>query len=216
MEVTNFSLFPTRLVTIQFPNTNKLNDDLYELFQRRDEFGGSFNMHPDAMNLLKLVETEPAIVQLRDLFLQGLNQWLSAVTQPRPESAELVMFSNYAKQGEYTLIHNHNADLVGIYYARTADYARPAVQLPGEDDDYFYPGDGVLVLHDPRFNSNLAATGDHDHVRVHPRPGLMLLFPAYLWHSVSPHVGEFDRLSFSMNFTLRSSDGSKAVRHRLS
>ena len=31
----------------------------------------------------------------------------------------------------------------------------------------------------------------------------MLLFPGYLWHSVTPHLGEFRRLAFSVNFRLR-------------
>ena len=53
-----------------------------------------------------------------------------------------------------------------------------------------------------------------DHVKVFPRPGLMLIFPAYVWHSVTPHRGEFHRLAFSMNFTLRWPAGS-AEQHSL-
>ena len=59
------------------------------------------------------------------------------------------------------------------------------------------------MLHDPRLNANLVGLGHRDHVKVFPRPGLMLLFPAFLWHSVTPHLGELPRLSFSMNVTLR-------------
>jgi len=215
MDVNHFALFPTRLLTIQFPDTQSLNEDLCELLQRDIRFGDSFNMHPDALNLLSLVETEPAIARLRDMFLEGLNQWLTAAEMARPAAVDLVMFSNYARQGEYTVIHNHNADIVGIYYARTTGYDHPVIEFPSANDDYFDPGDGVLVLHDPRFNANLAAAGDDDHVRVFPRSGLMLLFPGYLWHSVSPHLGNFHRLSFSMNITLRQQDGSHAVRHVL-
>ena len=45
---------------------------------------------------------------------------------------------------------------------------------------YFDAGDGVLVLHDPRFNANLTAVCSRDHIKVVPRPGLMLIFPNYV------------------------------------
>ena len=215
MVVTDYALFPTRLVTLQLPDAAALNDALCDLFRRRAELADDFNMHPDALNLLGLAATVPAIARLRDLFLEGLKRWLQADRVTGPEAVDLVLFSNYARQGEQTLVHNHNADLVGVYYARTADHDRPPVQQPDAGDDYFDPGDGVLLLHDPRFNANLAAAGHRDYVRVHPRPGLMLIFPAYLWHSVTPHHGEFRRLSFSMNFTLRWPGGAAAERHAL-
>ena len=215
MEVTDYSLFPTRLVTIQFSDTDPLNQSLCDLFHERSEFADGFNMHPDALNLLRLADTVPAIAQLRSMFLEGLKRWLAFERVARPEGAELVLFSNYASKGELTLVHNHNADLVGIYYARTANHDRPPIQQADGEDDYFEVGDGVLVLHDPRFNANLTAICNRSHVKVFPRPGLMLIFPSYLWHSVTPHLGEFRRLSFSMNFTLHWPGGSDAERHAL-
>jgi hypothetical protein len=214
-EVTNYALFPTRLVTIQFPAVEALNAELYGLFERRSELIDGFNMHPDALNLLSLADAEPCLSQLRSMFVDGVKHWLSAEGIAAPDGVDLVLFTNLARGGEFTLVHNHNADLVGIYYARTANYDLPPVHQPDDGTGYFTPGDGVLVLHDPRFNSNLTAVGNRDHVTVHPRPGLMLIFPGYLWHSVAPHLGEFSRLSFSMNFTLRWSGTSTAQRHPL-
>jgi hypothetical protein len=31
----------------------------------------------------------------------------------------------------------------------------------------------------------------------------MLIFPGYLWHSVTPHLGDYRRLALSTNFRLR-------------
>jgi hypothetical protein len=204
MQVDEYQLFPTRLVTIQFTGVDEMNRDLDELFASRPEFRDDFNMHPDALNLLQLADTCPALARVRGLFLDGLRQFLRAEQVHWPSEVEMVLFSNYAKQGDYTLVHNHNADVVGIYYARTADYDRPAIVLPSPDGeyDYFAAEDGVLTLHDPRFNANLAAVRVGDYVRVYPRPGLMLLFPGYVWHSVTPHQGDFRRLAFSANFRL--------------
>jgi hypothetical protein len=215
MEVMDYGLFPTRLVTIQFPDTDTLNEELCQLFEGQRGFADGFNMHPDALNLLQMADTIPALFRLRDMFLEGLKHWLAIERVTLPEAVDLVLFSNYARKGELTLVHNHNADLVGIYYARTANHDRPPLYHPDSNDDYFEVGDGVLVLHDPRFNANLAAVGNRDHVKVFPRPGLMLIFPGYLWHSVTPHQGEFRRLSLSMNFTLRWPGGSIAERHAL-
>jgi hypothetical protein len=49
-----------------------------------------------------------------------------------------------------------------------------------------------------------------DYARVYPRPGLMLLFPGYLWHSVTPHLGDFLRLAISVNFRLRWNEPTPA------
>lgn len=48
---------------------------------------------------------------------------------------------------------------------------------------------------------------------VVPRPGLILVIPAFLWHSVTPHLGEFRRLAFSMNVTLRWPPAGTAEHH---
>ncbi len=205
MRICHYDLFPTRLVTIQFPEVQDMNRELAELFSSREEFQGDFDMHPDSLNLLRLADRYPALGRLRGLFLDGLREWLRLEQVRGPREVEMVLFSNYAKKGDFTLVHNHNADVVGIYYARTADYDRPVLVLPQPDGDYDYfaAEDGVLTLHDPRFNANLAAVRVGDYARVFPRPGLMLLFPGYLWHSVTPHLGEFHRLAFSVNFRLR-------------
>lgn len=210
MIATDYALFPTRLVTIQFPDTDALNEELCDVFETRGEFAAGFSMHPDALNLLRLADAVPAVARLRGMFVEGVRRWLAAERLAGPVGADLVLFSNLAARGELTLVHNHNADLVGIYYARTADHDRPPIQEPGDPDDYFEAGDGVLILHDPRFNANLAALGGRDYVKVFPRPGLMLIFPGYLWHSVTPHLGEFRRLAFSMNVTLRWPGGPVA------
>lgn len=202
MEVTDYSFFPTRVVTIQFPDTQDLNAELCDLFERRPELDDRFNLHPDAMNLLRLAETVPAIEQLRSMFITAMKHWMNVEGVTGVEGVDLLLFSNRSRRDESTIVHNHQTDLIGIYYARTADSDRSPID-PSDGEDYFNAGDGVLVLHDPRFNANLTAVCNRDHVKVFPRPGLMLIFPAYVWHSVTPHRGDFHRLAFAMNFTLR-------------
>ena len=212
MQIAEHLLFPTRLLTIQFPDVAGLNQELYRLFATREEFRDDFNMHPDALNLLRLADTCPGIARLRGMFLDGLRRWLRAEKVRGRLTADVVLFSNLAGKGDFTLVHNHNADVVGIYYVRTAQYDRPAVEMPDPEGeyDYFASEDGALILHDPRFNANLATVRSADYAKVFPRPGLMLLFPGYLWHSVTPHLGDFQRLAISANFSLRWSSPGNA------
>jgi hypothetical protein len=208
MEVADYAFFPTRVLTIQFPNTESLNAELCDLLDRRPELDDKFNTHPDAQNLLRLADTVPAIAQLRSMFLTAVKHWLDAEEIRGAEGIDLLLFTNRMARGDATIVHNHHADLIGIYYALTAISSRPPIQ-PNNGEDYFEAGDGVLLLHDPRFNANLTTICNRDHVKVYPRPGLMLIFPAYVWHSVTPHRGDFHRLAFSMNFTLRWPAGAE-------
>lgn len=207
MEVMDFSFFPTRVLTIQIPDADSLNEELCDLFDRRPELDDRSNLTPEAQNLLRLADTVPAIAHLRSRFITGVKQWLDKEGIAYPKGFDLLLFSNRSSRGESTIVHNHHTDLIGIYYARTANYNRQPIDLT-DGEDYFEAGDGVLLLHDPRFNANLTSVCNRDHVKVFPRPGLMLIFPAYVWHSVTPHRGDFYRLSFAMNFTLRWSENS--------
>jgi hypothetical protein len=218
MHVCEFNLFPTRLLAIQFPDVDDLNQELHNLFVTREEFHDGFNMHPDSLNLLHLANTCGGIARLRGMFLEGVKLWLESEKIHGDLHIDMVLFSNKARKGEFTLVHNHSADLVGVYYVRTAQSDRPAVSLPEPDGDYDYfaAEDGALILHDPRFNANLAALQTRDYAKVFPRPGLMVVFPGYLWHSVTPHLGEQHRLAISGNFHLRWNIPSKAESYPVS
>jgi hypothetical protein len=201
--VTERALFATRLLSLDFPGAAGLNDDLERLFTERAEFRGDFNMHPDACNLLRLEPLPPCVAALRDRFLDGLVRWLRAEGVAGEFTASVVLFPNIAGPHEYTQVHNHSAEVVGIYYVRTPYAAEgPREQAAGDPTDYFAEGDGVLVLHDPRFNANLAYLHGDDYRKVFPRPGQMLIFPGYVWHSVLPHRGPGRRLSIAANFRL--------------
>jgi hypothetical protein len=205
MEIEEHALFPTRLMAIRWPGVEGLNEEVYTLFTEGGAFAEGFDMHPDALNLLSLAGRVPAIARLGEMFREGLRRWLRAERVSGELTAEVVLFSNLAARGEYTMVHNHNADVVGVYYVRTPAHEGAVVRVPEAEGpyDYFDAVDGALVLHDPRFNANLAAVRANDYARVYPRPGLMVLFPGYLWHSVTPHLGEGKRLSISANFRLK-------------
>src|SRR4051812_282996 len=213
MQVAEYALFPTRLVAVQF-DAHDVNAELESFFASRAEFAAGFDMHPDSFNLLDFAAECPAVERLAGMFQEGLRLWLRAERVRGDVEVDTVLFSNYSQAGEFTMPHNHNADAVAVYYVRTGDYRRPPVEVPDPDAeyDYFAPPPGVLVLHDPRFNANLAAVQRNDHAKVFPRPGLLVVFPGYLWHTVAPHDGPFRRLAISANFCIRWDEGARRPR----
>src|SRR5262249_4390319 len=139
MHVAEHDLFPTKLLSIQFPDTNGLNRELIELFEGRAEFqGGDFNMHPDSFNLLDFAQSHACVGRLREMFLAGLEYWLRAEGLGGDLDVSMVLFSNYSRKGDFTVVHNHNADVAGVYYARTADYERPGIRFPDPAGEYDY------------------------------------------------------------------------------
>jgi hypothetical protein len=66
---------------------------------------------------------------------------------------------------------------------------------------------GQLVLHDPRMPElrmhapgvHFAKMGPEVKAEIKPKAGLLILFPAWLSHSVEPWEGSGDRISVAMN-----------------
>lgn len=85
--------------------------------------------------------------------------------------------------------HTHpNNYLSGVYY----------VQVPA--------GGNSILFHDPKPQTNIisprvAAPNEYNtrNATLPVQPGLLIMFPAWLAHSVPPHDGETDRISISFN-----------------
>lgn len=92
MTVSEFALFPTRLLTIQFPEVASLNEELYRLLTAGEAFRDGFDMHPASLNLLTLAESSPAIARVRRMFLDGLTRFLQAEEVKGELTAEMVLF----------------------------------------------------------------------------------------------------------------------------
>lgn len=98
-------------------------------------------------------------------------------------------WANINARGSSHAIHAHpNNFLSGVYYVDTR------------------PGADTINFHDPRPQAAVirppvtALTGQNtDQVVVRVKNGTLLLFPAYLQHSVGPNSSEEERISISFN-----------------
>ena len=105
------------------------------------------------------------------------------------------MWANVSGPGHSNQTHCHTGALwSGVYY----------VDVGGEG------AEGELVLEDPRFPANqmympgLVHRDDKgEPIRaqnaIRPVPGLLVLFPSWLRHSVRPYRGEGERISVALN-----------------
>ena len=100
-------------------------------------------------------------------------------------------WANVSGPGHFNMPHVHSATFwSAVYYVRVGDGAG-----------------GELVLHDPRMpglqmyapHLRFRAMGPDAHARIEPKPGLMVLFPGWLAHSVEPWQGTGNRISVAMN-----------------
>jgi uncharacterized protein (TIGR02466 family) len=91
-------------------------------------------------------------------------------------------------------MHQHpNNFLSGVYYVRT------------------HPGADTINFHDPRNQTGIIrppvvelTAENTDHVVVRVKDGTLLVFPAYLQHSVDASASEEERISISFNIMFSS------------
>jgi uncharacterized protein (TIGR02466 family) len=112
-------------------------------------------------------------------------------------------WANVSETGASNRAHVHGGSYwSAVYYVRVGD---------GEG--------GALVLHDPRMpalrmhapNLRFKDCGSEVMAPIQPREGLLVLFPAWLSHSVEPWAGEGSRVSIAMNIRAMPVPGRRGV-----
>lgn len=102
------------------------------------------------------------------------------------------------RNGGYTAVHNHPmASWSGVYCVDPGDAAPPEVV-----------NNGTLRFLDPRSlgnaymdqgNAYLADMYGIAEMAFNLRPGMLLLFPSYMLHEVSPYFGQRERITVAFN-----------------
>jgi uncharacterized protein (TIGR02466 family) len=108
---------------------------------------------------------------------------------------EAVAWANVNGAGAYNDAHIHaNNDWAVVCYVDAG-----GAKEPGWDRN------GMIELHDPRAlaqTSDLAAYGFARSFLLDPQPGQMLMFPAWMEHSVHPFYGAGTRISIACNIRI--------------
>jgi len=102
------------------------------------------------------------------------------------------LWFNVNSRADYNSVHNHHgAVLSGVYYVDVPQDSGSIEFYRDDDSEYYLP---VLESYN-NFTKQ-------KHV-IDPEPGMLLLFPGWLKHSVQPNKSSSDRVSISFNYGVR-------------
>jgi uncharacterized protein (TIGR02466 family) len=195
-------LFPTPLWSFNHPDLGSLGplaDRVLEL-ERHD---------PNGLSLTNQGGWHSATGLLQDPLFEGLFRWVAVCCRTAFEAAGWDLeranpsFNNawamVNRLGDSTRAHLHpNSLFSGVVYLQAT------------------PGGGAIAFLDPRAGAQVllpplragAEGAFSGRVRRQPEPGLLLLFPTWLWHEVEPSAAELPRISVSFNVGMRPVPGN--------
>lgn len=113
-------------------------------------------------------------------------------------------WANINRLGDYHENHNHpRSYLSGTYYVKVPE----TVDTVGNRTDI---RPNCITFLDPRGAVNMIAIRDDPYVAyehtVEPKPGLLMMWPSFVYHFVHPNLSNDDRISVSFNIPLLWSD----------
>ncbi len=193
------NLFSTPVGVFPLPNSAEVNPILeaailrHEREQEEDVVTNNVGGWHSSFDLFEW--PEPEIGVLKDWILQGVQYMVGTVTGESRFSLDLGIYAwaNINRPHCHRSGHFHpNAHWAGVYYVKAGDYS-------GRRD----PLAGRIEFDDPRGPINMlphpGATGFGISRNIKPVEGTLLVFPAWLYHSVHPFDTGPDRISISFN-----------------
>ncbi|MFZ4733512.1 MAG: hypothetical protein EBR86_12720 [Planctomycetia bacterium] len=204
--------FPTLIGQFVLPGTASVDAAITEEIRRRmaetasRDFAnvGGWHSAPDLLDW-----PGDAFVTLRSWISAGLSEMVSASAR-LPEarlpagglrgSFSISAWANVAARGHYHRTHNHPGSAwSGCYYVTGVPPDDNSAHAPPQSGG---PLAGLLELQDPRpFTEMLdvPAAPYGQRMLIRPQPGLLVLFPGWLYHFVHPHAGDAPRISIAFN-----------------
>lgn len=136
----------------------------------------------------------PILNNLRQLFVDGFYELAQSFSNNEitKEYVEQQVHRNtgrlpFMKTGDFKHIHNHlKASAFAVFY------------LTGVDND---KDGGQLILRDPAFHSNFGFHSPTEY-RVETKRNRLIVVPSYVWHEVTPYLGNETRTTVVMNLDL--------------
>lgn len=188
--ITEYDLWPTKIMTIRFRPEAGFNDRLSTLgLTKLSELG---RLTPENHNIWDWENED--IAKLRSMYLYAFTKYAQAHGKDFDfQSVENEKYMQDAwcqiyVNGTYGNIHAHQlGDFTAVYYTSA-----------GVSND----GSGYVQLMDPRWISDEYLCSDNfdSQHAIYPEDGTMLIFPGYVWHLVPPYTGSFPRICFATMF----------------
>jgi uncharacterized protein (TIGR02466 family) len=198
--------WPTPIFMHRWPDHARLNAELESVILarmeatpglRRSNVGG-WHSEEDL-----LAWPSPAVGVLRGWVERGLTELIRTTAGPQavPQSFPMAAWANVNRAGHSNDIHDHgNHAWAAVYYVATG----------AADPDQ--PSSGPLELKDPRAGASrihLGYSTEGLSRLLKPLAGMMVIFPAWLWHAVRPHSDPGLRISIAFNIAEARGSGAR-------
>jgi len=195
-------LWPTTLLQRTLPGHEPANQVLAALIEKLED--ANRDLTTDYLSGNLLTHENPAIAWLRDCINKTAVDYLQRQGLDYSIDWTLHGWANINRLGDYHDLHNHpHSYLSGTYYV-----AMPSGDAAAGSRNDLSPG--AISFYDPRPQANMnAIRGDAQvspQYTIYPRPGMILMWPAFLHHLVHPNLTQEKRISVSFNLVLKWSE----------
>jgi hypothetical protein len=123
---------------------------------------------------------------IRDRFADGFNSLCDYYGETSDYDIDSMNIINPMNHGDFKSTHTHDViDAFGVYYLNESNEG------------------GKLRLYDPRF-LNKKSFSKETYIEIQPKTGLMIVAPYYIWHEVTPYLGNETRYSLVCNMVFNN------------
>jgi uncharacterized protein (TIGR02466 family) len=197
-------LFATPVAAVEMPDADRLNPQLVEAILRRRaetrsvQASNAGGWHSDREILTWGGEPVRQIIEIA----KGVATRLTADRDGKPVRPTWTVqaWANVNGPGDSNICHYHPGSVwSGTYYVEDGGCASDP-SLGGEFEmlDPRGPGPGMYAPTLKFAGEDGASVGSAETIR--PRPGLLFIFPSWLYHQVRPYRGTDLRISIAFNF----------------
>ena len=187
-------IFPTLLLRRKMPDAKSKNRRLRKIILQREKTDsgvnysnvGGWHSTPDLWDW-----PNPEVRELCDWVKRAAGDMTATVVPVRQGDEVRVephggAWANVLRHGGYNKVHNHPGPVwSAVYYVASGNpYPEPS-------------GNGNFEFMDPRPGN---IYGGKEVLR--PEPGLLMVFPAWLYHYVNPLHGDGERISIAFNLNV--------------
>lgn len=201
-----FALFPTPVVHFEVPGSIELNAELKAVIERQQKLDAGTE-HSNYGGWQSTWDMDkwggmPAVKLLAYVRNTANRVTCNRQGQPVVVTWKANMWANVNRTGHGNEFHSHPGSFwSAVYYVDDGGIATDA-SLGGELEimDPRAPG---VAMYAPQLAFNVPgglSVGANEVVR--PKPGLMVMFPAWLLHQVRPYRGSAERISIAFNLSL--------------
>lgn len=194
-------LWPVLFLERELPGHEHANLELERLVLERESQHEQLTTDYLSQNLLTL--NNPAIQWLTQCIDKTAVDYCAHSGMTYDIRWSLQGWANVNRLGDYHDPHNHPyAYLSGTYYVRVPN--SHAKGLRNRSD----VRPGCITFYDPRGTVNMTAIKDDLQIEpeytVQPRPGMILMWPAFVMHFVHPNLSDKPRISISFNVVVKN------------